>query len=128
MMFDPHLAPAALQQCLRERPNDPLVVCYCALWCDTCQQYRQQFEALSTQWPNHVFIWADIEENPEWLGDEDVENFPTILVQEADGGNLFFGTQLPHIGHLERLLSHLQQAAPGQTQVGPPPLRDLAGV
>lgn len=126
MMFDPHLTPEALQQRLQEHPDDLLVVCYCALWCDTCKQYGTQFEALSRQWPQHTFVWVDIEESPEWLGDEDVENFPTILVQAPQGRNLFFGTQLPHIGHLERLLKQLADLPASQTENGPPPLRSVA--
>ncbi len=79
------------------------VICYCAEWCDTCRQYLNDFQHLSAQWPEHTFIWVDIEENPEFLEDEDVENFPTILIQDKNK-NRFFGPMLPHIGHLDTLL------------------------
>jgi len=97
-------------------------------WCVTAPpQYRPQFERLAAQWPQHGFIWVDIEENPEWLGDRDVEDFPTLLVQGANGRNMFFGTQLPYIGHLERLLKHLEVENAGQDSAhsSPPPLRTL---
>jgi thiol-disulfide isomerase/thioredoxin len=123
MLFDPQHTLPALQQRLRDAPEALLAVCYCAAWCDTCTQYRPQLEALAARLPQHTFIWVDIEENPEWLGDEDVENFPTILVQRPDGGNMFFGTQLPHIGHLERLLEDMESSPGRQTPNGPPPLR-----
>lgn len=84
-----------------------LVVCYCAAWCDTCTQYRPKIESLARSRPEHVFLWVDIEDNPELLDDEDVENFPTILI-ERDGATLFFGTMLPHINQLERLIDALQ--------------------
>ena len=61
--------------------------------------------------PERVFAWIDIEEHAELLGDEEVENFPTLLVQLGDRV-LFYGPMLPHIGHLERLLASLTQAAP----------------
>lgn len=83
--------------------NDVSVVCYCAEWCDTCRQYLDDFRNLAGQWPNHTFIWVDIEETPELLDDEDVENFPTILIQDK-GHNRFFGPLLPHISHLDALL------------------------
>lgn len=81
----------------------PLIVCYCAAWCDTCTSYQQKLSVLSTQHPDHVFVWVDIEEYPDLLGDEDVENFPTILI-ERDGNMQFFGTMLPHIDQLDRML------------------------
>lgn len=101
------------------------VACYCAAWCDTCSEYRPQFEALAEKWPRHAFIWIDIEESPDLLGDEDVENFPTILIQGSEG-NLFFGTMLPHIAHLDRLIRSLEEHSPVSIK-GPGPLHELVG-
>ena len=102
---------------IRERlsgPADLLVACYCAAWCDTCTLYRDRFDSLATQHPEHAFVWIDIEDHPELLGEEDVENFPTLAI-ERQGTVLFFGTMLPHIQQLERLLLTLatNPAAPG---------------
>ena len=83
-----------------------IVACYCAAWCDTCTIYRERFEALACQYPQHVFVWIDIEDEPALLGDEDVENFPTLLIEQS-GQVLFFGTMLPHIQQLERLIASL---------------------
>jgi thioredoxin 1 len=97
---------------LRERLAQPfefLVACYCADWCDTCTIYRERLEALARAHPQHVFVWIDIEDQPQLLGDEDVENFPTLLI-EHDDKVLFFGTMLPHIQQLERLLASLASA------------------
>lgn len=93
---DPNI-PKAVASCPQ------IVVCFCAEWCDTCGIYQPKFEQLAESFPDSVFVWADIEEYPSLLGDEDVENFPTILV-EKEGQVLFFGTMLPHINQLERLL------------------------
>jgi len=100
-----------------------IVVCYCAAWCDTCRHYRQPFEALSQRFAQHLFVWIDIEENEALLGDEDVEDFPTLLVQ-ADTGNLFFGPMLPHIEHLERLLQGMDETR-AITDGGPGDLKQL---
>ena len=99
-----------------------LVVCYCAQWCDTCRDYTSAFRQLAPKWPNHLFVWVDIEENPELLGDEDVENFPTLLVQSARG-NHFFGPLLPHIGLLDKLLETAPRLP--ATHQGPPALASL---
>ncbi|MFC4200735.1 thioredoxin family protein [Candidimonas humi] len=103
-----------------------VVVCYCAAWCDTCTQYRGDFEQLALRLPQHAFVWVDIEDSPELLGDEDVENFPTLAIQGTEG-NRFFGTLLPYIGHLERLIEQLQGDAGHAVVEGPPLLRTLAG-
>lgn len=104
--------------------HDGLVVaCYCAAWCDTCGGYRAGFEALAGRMPAHVFVWIDIEENEALLDDEDVENFPTLLVQSGRG-NLFFGAMLPHPEHLERLLEGMGATQPA-SQNGPRALKNL---
>ncbi len=111
----PLLLPGTDSESLRQalaQPDGWLVACFCAAWCDTCQQYRPKLETLAQARPEHVFAWIDIEDHPDLLGDEDVENFPTLLVQ-AGGRTLFYGTMLPHIGHLERLLDSLAADAPG---------------
>ena len=96
-----------------EQPELTVVLCFCAAWCDACKAYQPKFEALGQQHPDSCFIWADIEDYPELLGDEDVENFPTISIVQGDQVR-FLGTLLPHIEHLNRLIQTMQ--APGQSQ------------
>jgi len=91
--------------------NQPLVVCFCAAWCDTCGLYQPKLAKLAEAFPEMIFVWADIEDYPVLLGDEDVENFPTIFIEKNDQV-LFFGTMLPHINQLERLLQTLADEQP----------------
>lgn len=49
------------------------------------------------------FLWLDIEDRADDLGDLDIENFPTLLILRGDLV-LFFGTMLPHLGHLQRTI------------------------
>ena len=88
-----------------------MVACLCAAWCGTCTEYRPRFEALARARTDALFVWIDIEDHPEYLGDEDVEDFPTVVVQRH-GQTCFFGPLLPHIGHLDRLLDALHDNAP----------------
>lgn len=90
-----------------------LVLCFCAAWCDTCKEYQPKFAGLAAQHPEASFVWVDIEDHPELLGDEDVENFPTIAIIEHTAVR-FMGTILPHIEHLDRLIVAMQ--APGKSQ------------
>lgn len=106
-----------------DNPDTWLVACYCAAWCDTCGDYQGAFEALSQRYPQHLFLWIDVEDSPELLDDLDVENFPTLLIQ-TKGQTRFFGTMLPYIGHLERMLQAVSEE-PDSSVDGPGDLREL---
>lgn len=100
-------------------PDEPLLVaCLCAAWCRTCDQYRPVFEALRAAFDAQArFVWVDIEDDEDALGDVDVENFPTLLAAQGERV-LFFGTVLPHAqtarGIVERALrDELPRVAPG---------------
>ena len=64
---------------------------------------------LAKEFPQARFRWLDLEDDAEEVGDREVENFPTILV-ERDGAELFYGPLLPHHEHLRRLLQSLETA------------------
>ena len=86
-----------------------LVACLCAQWCRTCESYRETLAAVrDTLQPQHPgqplrFVWVDIEDESELVGDLDIEDFPTLLVARA-GQVLFFGPVLPHAQTLDRLV------------------------
>lgn len=80
-----------------------VIACLCAGWCDVCKQYRAGFDALAAQFPEHQFVWIDIEDQADLVGDLDVENFPTVLIQKQDIVT-FYGTMLPEPRLIARLL------------------------
>ncbi len=80
-----------------------VVACLCAGWCDVCKQYRAGFEALAAEHPEALFVWIDIEDQADLVGDLDVENFPTILIQHHDIV-AFYGTMMPEPRQVARLL------------------------
>jgi thioredoxin-like negative regulator of GroEL len=80
------------------------VACLCAAWCGTCASYRGTFEAMAARHPGMQFVWIDIEDQADLLGELDVENFPTLLFQRGDTV-AFFGTVLPDQALAERLLA-----------------------
>ncbi len=122
-LFNPHTDPQALRARLASDAGQR-VACYCAAWCRTCDAYRPALEALAERLPQWTFIWVDIEDSPHWLGDEDIENFPTILIQDRQGTR-FWGTQLPYVEHLQRLIEGATDLP--VTQAGPGQLDTLAG-
>jgi thiol-disulfide isomerase/thioredoxin len=85
-----------------------IVACLCAAWCGTCGSYRAAFDALAARHPDKVFLWIDIEDQADVVGDLDVENFPTLLLQR-DETVAFFGTVLPDPNVADRMVK-VQQA------------------
>ncbi len=83
--------------------GDWVVACLCAAWCDTCCGYRSGFDQLAAQHPDKRFVWIDIEDQADFIGDIDVENFPTLLIQRGDRV-AFFGTVLPDLKLADRLI------------------------
>ena len=79
------------------------VFCLCAQWCGTCREYQPIFEQLAAQMPEARFVWVDIEAHDDLLGDLDIENFPTLLIADAQGQARFAGTVLPHAETLQRM-------------------------
>ena len=87
------------------------VACLCAEWCGTCREYRIAFDALAERHPDICFAWIDIETHADRFDDLDVENFPTILIEDGVTTR-FFGTVLPQASIVERMLVDLT-ALPG---------------
>src|SRR5450830_2027835 len=87
------------------------VACLCAQWCGTCGTYRTTFEELAARHPDKTFVWIDIEDQADVVGDLDIDNFPTLLIQQEDNV-AFFGTVLPDGGLAHRMVQ-AQQALSG---------------
>lgn len=83
--------------------DDLLVACLCAAWCDVCRDYRPQFDDLAARHPDKRFLWIDIEDQADLLGDIEVENFPTLLVQRG-AYVAFFGSVQPGLQLADRLV------------------------
>lgn len=96
-----------LQQLAALHADQLTIVCYCAAWCKTCAGFESQLAQLVHKYPQHLFVWVDIEEHEELLIDEDLENLPTVLIQNKKG-TVFYGPLLPFAEHIDRLL---QQAS-----------------
>jgi len=90
------------------------VACLCAAWCGTCGSYRAAFDALAARHPDKLFLWIDIEDQADVVGDLDVDNFPTLLLQRGDTV-AFFGTMLPDPNIAHRLIE--AQAGTADTEL-----------
>lgn len=108
-----HIAPAELQHHLTT--HGTIVACLCAAWCDVCKSYRPDFEALSAQFPELLFLWIDIEDQSSLVDDLDIDNFPTVLIQQHDIVS-FYGTMQPDTTQLKRLVQSLTDQTAEQLQ------------
>jgi len=90
-------------------PDPLLVACLCAQWCRTCDAYLDTLvtlrDAMRIGHPDAAmrFVWVDIEDESELIGDLDIEDFPTLLLARGDHV-LFFGPVTPHAQTLDRLV------------------------
>lgn len=96
-----------------------IVACLCAAWCGTCTSYRAAFDALAARHPDKAFFWIDVEDQAGVVGDLDVENFPTLLLQHRDTV-AFYGAMLPDPKVADRLVQ-------AQAELGDDELARLAG-
>lgn len=83
------------------------VACLCAAWCRLCDDYRAVQDQVAREsaeaGADLRWHWVDIEDDAEWLGEVDVETFPTLIVAAPDGVR-FAGPLLPHADTLRRVL------------------------
>ena len=88
------------------------VVCLCAQWCRACNDYQAVFAGMATamaeRHPESRFVWLDVEDQADLVGDLDIETFPTLLVGD-DEGVRFLGAVTPQPDVLSRLLEAMHQ-------------------
>ena len=86
------------------------IACLCAEWCGACREYRAVFQAQAdAAGPGERYAWIDIEDHAEVLDDFEIETFPTLLIGDAAGRLLFFGTVTPHAQTLARLVDNARR-------------------
>ncbi len=93
-----------MRRALRSRPF--VVIALCAAWCNTCDDFRIGFERLALERDDSTFIWMDIEDDADFIGDVEIENFPTLAIF-LRGRLLHFGVSLPQASLVGRLLQSL---------------------
>ena len=98
------------------------VVCLCADWCGACKSYRgvfsQMAESLMDTYPDCRFVWIDVEDQADLVGDLEIETFPTLLVGN-DEGLKFLGAVTPQPDVLRRMVNSLLQ--PGAARLSHQP-------
>ena len=98
------------------------VVCLCADWCGACKAYRDIFsqtaDALALVHADCRFVWIDVEDQADLVGDLEIETFPTLLVGNHEGLK-FLGAVTPQPDVLSRIVNSLLQ--PGAARLSHQP-------
>ena len=93
---------------MSQNPSRLLIACFCAAWCRTCDDYVRVFETLKQRYAQDAdVVWVDIEDQADLLDDVDVENFPTLLISDAQQV-YFWGTVLPHASTATQLVDRVR--------------------
>ncbi len=96
------------------QPHVLLVACLCADWCGACREYQPRFTQLQAAFPSVQFVWVDVEDESDLVDPIEVDNFPTLLMATRERVQ-FFGTVMPHLETLQRLVeTQLAQDTPAQ--------------
>ena len=91
------------------------VVCLCAAWFRTCDEYKLVSELVKIEpaLNGAALHWIDIEDEADLVGDFDVQTFPTIVVIDPVAVR-FAGPLTPQPDTLRRLLrATVVEARPG---------------
>ena len=99
-----------------------LVACLCAQWCNICRDWRVEFEALARRFPDARFVWVDVEDDADRLGDYDPDNFPVLALQRGPR-LLYCATQAQHAPTWQRMID--AYAAGTAPPCAPPTTLDL---
>ena len=94
----------------------------CAQWCGVCRDY-QIFADAQRQQGQDQWVWVDIETHADLLGDLDIENFPTLLICQAEQV-LFLGAISPQAGVALRLIQSLHEG----NRYEVPPIQNLQSI
>lgn len=86
-----------------------LVLALCAQWCGTCREFRPVLERIARARPQLRFAWADVEDDAEWVGELEIDDFPVLLVARA-GKVLHYGASLPLEAVVARLVDALERS------------------
>lgn len=90
------------------------VVAFCADWCLTCKSYLDVFARCSKNNAWASFLWVDVEDHSDFLGDIDIETFPTVMMVHDDKV-VFLGAVDPFESVLNKmLLAFKSRIAEGQ--------------
>jgi thiol-disulfide isomerase/thioredoxin len=75
----------------------------CAEWCGVCREFRAAVDDAAAKPGSHRYVWIDIEDEADRLGEIEVETFPTLAVLRG-GMPVFFGPTLPSMQAVDKLL------------------------
>jgi thiol-disulfide isomerase/thioredoxin len=82
-IFDPWDDAQSIAQCLKKPGSLLVVVIGAEAWCEKCKALKPFFDAQAGHVPEHVvFLWLDLEDHADFLGDYVPESLPQLCVYQ----------------------------------------------
>lgn len=105
---------------LEAHPQEPesaglWVICLCAEWCHICRQMQSALADDRRLSSVVRWLWVDIEEHADLLGDLEVQTFPTYLIGHHDEVLLY----APGPTQSDAILSYVMPYATGRMTGAP---------
>lgn len=80
------------------------VAVFCADWCRVCREFVPQLQRSLGGRDDVRLLCLDIESFPDEEDLLDIENFPTLLLADAQGRARYAGAVLPKVAAVEQLI------------------------
>ena len=78
-LLDPWNDAATIAERLARNHGRLVVVIGAESWCQTCRTLRPAFDALAHEQGDEVWLWLDLEEHAEFLGDFIPDDLPLLI-------------------------------------------------
>lgn len=79
-VLDPWLDAATIAASLQQRSASLVVLLGAESWCAKCRELRPVFEAAAANATAGAWLWLDLEEHAEFIGDFVPDDMPLLLV------------------------------------------------
>lgn len=110
-ILDPWTDAAIIAARLSNEGTRLVIVIGAEAWCATCREYRLNFDSIAREKndPQHVWLWLDLEDHAEFIGDFVPDNLPFMM---SYVGKVLTHALVPQVASGPTLTELLAQSEP----------------
>lgn len=107
-LLDPWADAATIAGRLSNEATRLVIVIGAESWCATCREFKLHFDAIALQQnkPQQVWLWLDLEDHAEFIGDFVPDSLPFMVSYQGD---VLTHTLIPQVGSVATLTELLAQ-------------------